>query len=127
MRHRKKKTIELKISSVQKKSLILRNMLTNLVRYGHVTTTSKKAFLLKAYADSFFARVVRTVNIWAKDGRREAIRYIKSVVFTEPEWKKVIDELVPKFIEQKNKSYIADYKLGMRKGDSAEEVMLKII
>ncbi|NCQ82104.1 hypothetical protein GW750_04860 [bacterium] len=35
--------------------------------------------------------------------------------------------MVPKFIEQKNKSYIADYKLGMRKGDSAEEVMLKII
>jgi len=58
-------------------------MLTNLIRNGRITTTNKKAKAVKAYADNFFARLVGYGS--DTDGRRNAIAYVKSVVFTEAE------------------------------------------
>lgn len=62
-----------------------------------------------------------------KDGHREAIRIVKWTIFGEQEGKKVVEELLPRFIKEDKTSYIADYKLGARKGDAAEEVIVKII
>ena len=42
MRHRKNKLLKIR-GSVQSRDLTMRTMLTNLVRYGHLTTTEKKA------------------------------------------------------------------------------------
>jgi len=47
-----------------------------------------------------------------KDARRESIRFIKSQIFGEPEGKKVLNILLPKYIEAGNTtSFVADYKL----------------
>ena len=49
MRHRKNKLLQIR-GSVQKRDLVMRTMLTNLIRYGHLTTTEKKAKVLIAYS-----------------------------------------------------------------------------
>lgn len=71
-------------------------------------------------------RLYKTLE--AKDAKREAIRYIKSVVYGEAEGKKVMEVYVPKYIaEWAKSSYVADYKLGFRVGDAAAKILLKLI
>lgn len=99
MRHRVKKT-KVFNSGIQKKSLVMRSLLTNLVRSGHMVTTPQKSFVLQAFADKFFARLVRLAMEADVDaGRREMIRVVKSVIFTEDEGKKIVNDLVPSFVQ----------------------------
>jgi len=105
-------------------------MLTNLVRTGKVVTTPKRAKVLKAKADSFFAKLIdlsiRYEN--KKDGKREVVRYVKSVIYGEEEWKKVVDIYLPKYLEMaKHSSFVKDYKLWFRKWDAVAEIMIKLI
>lgn len=94
----------------------MRTLLTNLVTSGHIVTTPKRAKVLKAYADHFFARLVRLHADRPEDAARESIRYVKSVIWTTDAGKKVTTELVPQYIEQnKTSGYVANYKLGFRK------------
>ncbi|MCS6983076.1 MAG: bL17 family ribosomal protein [Candidatus Absconditabacterales bacterium] len=126
MRHRTKRTKEYD-SGIQKVSLLLRNMLTSLVLHGKIVTTSKRAYMLKAYANHFFARCVRMYK--NNDGvyaRRETIRLTKATIFSEQAGKHFVDVLLPKFLESTHVSYVRDIKLGMRKGDGAEEVHVSI-
>ncbi|MEY3197669.1 MAG: hypothetical protein RL023_291 [Candidatus Parcubacteria bacterium] len=126
MRHKKNSLLQFE-SGVQKQSLLMRNMLTSLVTYGQITTTPKRAKVLKSEANKLFNRLVRTVQASEQDGVRRCISYVKSVLFTDVAGKKLITELLPKFLDAQTTSFIADYKLGMRKGDASEEVMIKII
>lgn len=100
MRHQRNRLIELNIGEHQTRSHVLRSMLTNLIRHGRITTTNKKAKAVKAYADNFFARLVGYGN--DKDGLRNAIAYTKSVVFSEAEGKKAMQEIAPKFAGSKH-------------------------
>lgn len=128
MIHKNKRTVVAKISSIQKKSLIMRNLLTSFVKNENLTTTTKKAFLLKSMSDKFFSRLVSLYSkLEEKDARREAIRYVKSLIFGNNEWKKVVNELLPRLISSKKNSwFVSSYKLWQRKWDWAEEVLLKI-
>ncbi|MBP6911028.1 hypothetical protein KBC03_05585 [Patescibacteria group bacterium] len=54
MRHKHNKLIELTTGEHQTRSNLLRTMLTNLIRTGEMTTTSKRAKVMKSYADKFF-------------------------------------------------------------------------
>lgn len=102
--------------------------MTNLVTSGHIVTTPKRAKVLKAYADHFFARLVRLHADRPEDAAREGIRYVKSVIWTEDAGKKVIGQLVPSYISQSRTSgYVANYKLGFRKGDGAEQIRVTLI
>ena len=107
----------------------MRNMLTSLVLHGKMITSYRRAKALKASADSFFSRLVR-INAISKtpaDAQRETVRYVKSVLFTEKAWKRVTEELLPKYLSDKNTSFIADYRLWFRKWDAAEEILVKLI
>jgi ribosomal protein L17 len=129
MQHRKNKLLEIS-TGAKSKPVFLRQLLTNLVRNGKITTTPKRAAVLKAYADSFFAGLVKNTTTYAneKDARRENIRVIKSELFSEPEGKKVLETLLPKFIETGKKSgFVTSYKLGYRLGDGAEKILLKLM
>jgi len=127
MRHKKNKLLEISTWD-KKKSIFTRQLLTNLIRSGKVVTTSKRAKILKSDADSFFARLIKIMkNNDKKGARRECIRYIKSKIYGEVEWKKVIDKLLPKYIENWNKSsFVSDYKVWFRKWDGAEKIMVKL-
>ena len=127
MRHRDNKKIELNLGA-QKRSLVERSLLTNLVKHGAIKTTKKKAKVLKSVADKFFSKMVSMhTKLEKKDFEREAIRLTKATIFGEAEGKKVIREIVPMLIASKKTSgFIADYKLGARAGDAAEEILVKI-
>ncbi|MBO4204283.1 hypothetical protein J5893_05790 [bacterium] len=104
MQHRKNKLLEIN-TGVKSKPVFLRQLLTNLVRNGKITTTSKRATVLKAYADSMFSTLVaNTTKYDEKDARRENIKLIKNEIFGEAEGKKLLDTLLPKFIESGKKS-----------------------
>jgi len=72
---------------MQSRQHIMRNLLTSLIKDGKLVTTPKRAFVLKAYADSFFSRLLSysTRYSLASDATRESIRYVKSIVFGEIE------------------------------------------
>ena len=119
-------------------------MLTNLVRNGKVTTTSKRAAVLKAEADALIGRLIsNTKNYSEADAKRENIRLIKSVIYSEAEGKKLLNDLLPKFVESGKKKllndllpkfvesgkmsgFVCNYKLGYRLGDGAEKILVKL-
>jgi ribosomal protein L17 len=116
-------------TGAKKRQIFVRQLLTNLVKNGKTTTTPKRAKVLKSEVDSFFAHLVRLhKKLDPKDARRESIRFIKSQIFGEPEGKKVLNILLPKYIEAGNTtSFVADYKLGFRVGDGVQKIMLKLL
>ena len=112
MRHQNNKMLELD-TGAKKKDIFVRQLLTNLIKNGKTTTTPKRAKVLKAEVDSFFARLIKLHNtLDPKDATRESIRCIKSIIYGEAEGKKVLNILLPKYISAGAKSsFVADYKL----------------
>ena len=130
MRHKVNKQLDMRLGVYQTRSNVIRTMLTNFVREGHMTTSAKKAKVIKAEADSFFAHLVGLFDLYKdeKDVRREAIRYVKNTLFGEAEGKKVINEILPRLRQENKKSgFISSYKLGYRSGDGAEKILLRLI
>ena len=109
--------------------VFVRQLLTNLIKNGKTTTTPKRAKILKAEVDAFFANLIRlSKKLSEKDARRESIRYIKSQIYGEAEGKKVLNILLPKYKESwAISSFVADYKLWFRVGDGVQKILLKLI
>ena len=126
MQHRKNALLEIN-TGVKSKWVYIRQMLTNLIRSGKVATTSKRAAVLKAEADNLISRLIsNTKNYSEADAKRENIRLIKSVIYSEAEGKKLLNDLLPKFVESGKKSgFVCTYKLGYRLGDWAEKILVK--
>jgi len=127
MQHRKNSLLEIS-TGVKSKWVYIRQMITNLIKNGKVTTTSKRAAVLKSETDALISRLISNVkNYSEKDARRENIRLIKSIIYSENEGKKLLNDLLPKYIESgKNSGFISSYKLGYRLGDGAEKVLIKL-
>lgn len=128
MRHKKNQLLELEVWE-KKKSNVIRTLLTNLIKHGEMATTSKRAKVIKSEADKFFARLLRMFDLYKdeKDVRREAIRFVKSVIYGEEEGKKVVNELLPKYkASGKSAGFVSDYKLGYRVGDGAEKILVRL-
>ncbi|EKD24737.1 MAG: hypothetical protein ACD_80C00167G0035 [uncultured bacterium (gcode 4)] len=128
MRHKKNKLLELH-TGAKKRDVFVRQLLSNLVKNGKTTTTPKRAKVLKSEIDSFFANLVKmSKKLDPKDAKRETIRYIKSKIFGEAEGKKVLNVLLPKYMESgSTSSFVADYKLGFRVGDGVQKILLKLL
>ncbi len=107
----------------------MRTMLTNLVRHGHLTTTAHTAEVLVGYTDAFFAHLMKVANNReAHDAEREIVRWIKSIIYTADEGKKIARELIPSYKNQQLvSSFVSHVKLGKRKGDAAEEVRIELM
>ncbi len=128
MRHKKNRLHELH-TWAKKKDVFVRQLLTNLIKNGKTTTTPKRAAVLKSEVNSFFAHLVKlSKKLEEKDAKRECIRHIKSKIYGEPEGKKVLNTLLPKYIESwATTGFVADYKLGHRVGDGVQKIMLKLL
>lgn len=129
MRHQKNKLIELSTGAKERR-IFIRQLLTSLVRSGKVVTTPKRAKVLKSEADSFFSKLLDIATRYKdeKDGKRECIRYVQSVIYGEEDGKKVISTRLPKYKEAGNKSsFVSDYKVGHRVGDASQKIMLKLL
>ena len=129
MRHRRKNTQKF-TTWVQKKELVIRNLITSLVTHWEIVTTPKKAKVLKTEMDKFMSNLIRMFDKYTdeNDVKRESIRLVKKVIFTEEAWKKIIAELLPKYKEEWRKSwFISDYKLGFRPWDAAEKILVRLV
>ncbi len=127
MRHKYNKLLQVN-TGAKSKSVFMRMQLSNLLRAGKLTTTPKRAKVLKMYTDEFFSTLLNiSAKYEEKDATREAIRFVKSVVFGEAEGKKVIETLLPKYKEENRKSgFTTEFKLGYRVGDASQKIMLKL-
>lgn len=129
MRHRINKLKQLN-TGAKKKNVFVRNLLTSFVKTGRITTTPKRAKVLKAETDAFFSKLVKTYSRYNSEAesKRECIKIVKATIFSEAEGKKIMTELLPKYLgDDKRTSFVVSYKLGVRKWDSAEKIMLKLV
>ncbi|NMA94361.1 MAG: 50S ribosomal protein L17 [Clostridiales bacterium] len=97
---------------------ILRNLVTDLFKYGRIQTTDSRAKETRREAE-------KMITIAKKGGlhaRRQALAYIKD----EDVVTKLFEEIAPKY-EERNGGYTRILKLGPRQGDVAEVVYLELV
>ncbi|MCQ2435484.1 MAG: 50S ribosomal protein L17 [Clostridia bacterium] len=97
---------------------MLRGMVTFLLENGSMQTTVTRAKEVRSIAEKMIT--LGKKNTLAS--RRAALSFITK----EDVVKKLFDEIAPKYADR-NGGYTAIYKLGHRRGDGAEEAIIKLI
>jgi len=128
MRHKHKRATKL-APDAQKRSNLMRNLLTSLVLQGSIVTTFRRAKALCAEADSFFAHLVKRSRQEDKAAaRRVVINMLKQTLYTDEAGKKVLDEILPLWVQsEKMTGFVQALKLGPRKGDAAEAMVVRLL
>jgi large subunit ribosomal protein L17 len=104
--------------TASKNKSMLRNVVTDLVMNGQVQVTSGVVKELKTLAD-------KLVTL-GKDDSLSARRKAASILRSEESVKKLFDDLAKKF-EKRNGGYTRAIKLGNRRGDDAEVVLVSYV
>ena len=104
-------------SSAHRKSM-LRNLVTDLLREGRITTTDTRSKEARRQAEKMITL--------AKRGDLHARRQVLAYVYDESVVTKLFDEIAPKY-EDRQGGYTRILKLGPRKGDNAELVFLELV
>ena len=104
-------------SSAHRKAM-LRNLVTDLLREGRITTTDTRAKEARRQAEKMITL--------AKRGDLHARRQVRAYVYDESVVTKLFDEIAPKY-EDRQGGYTRILKLGPRKGDNAELVFLELV
>lgn len=101
---------------IKERRALFKNLILALITHGKIRTTAAKAKAIISLAEKLVTH--------AKEGSNSAIRQISSVLNRQEAINKLIDDIAPMF---KNKigGYLRIIKLGKRKGDGAEEVILE--
>ncbi len=97
---------------------MLRNLVTDLLREGRITTTDHRAKEARREAEKMITL--------AKRGDLHARRQVLAYVYSEDVVKKLFDEIAPKYADR-NGGYTRILKLGPRQGDNAEVVFLELV
>ena len=100
------------------RKFMLRNLVTDLVREGRITTTLDRA--------KEAGREAEKLVTLAKRGDLHARRQVLAYVFDEDVVTKLFDEIAPEYAER-NGGYTRVLKLGPRQGDNAEVVYLELV
>ncbi|MBQ5415374.1 MAG: 50S ribosomal protein L17 [Firmicutes bacterium] len=108
---------KLGVKSAHRQSM-LRNLVTDLFRYGRIQTTDCRAKEARREAEKMIT-IAKKGDLHA---RRQAIAYIKD----EDVVTKLFDEIAPKYAERHG-GYTRILKLGPRQGDVAESVFLELV
>lgn len=104
-------------SSAHRKAM-LRNLVTDLLREGRITTTDTRAKEARRQAEKMITL--------AKRGDLHARRQVLAYVYDESVVTKLFEEIAPKY-EDRQGGYTRILKLGPRKGDNAELVFLELV
>ena len=104
-------------SSAHRKAM-LRNLVTDLLREGRITTPDTRAKEARRQAEKMITL--------AKRGDLHARRQVLAYVYDESVVTKLFDEIAPKY-EDRQGGYTRILKLGPRKGDNAELVFLELV
>jgi large subunit ribosomal protein L17 len=97
---------------------ILRNLVTSFLENGRLETTLTRAKETRSIAEKMITLGKRG-DLHAK---RQALAYITK----EDTVKKLFDEIAPKY-EERNGGYTRILKMGPRRGDAAEMVILELV
>lgn len=100
------------------RNLMLRNLVTSLLKSGRIETTEQKAKETRRLAEKMIT--------FAKRGDLHARRQVMSFVTEETVVKNLFDEIAPKY-QERNGGYTRIMKLGPRRGDSAEMVIIELV
>ena len=108
---------KLGVKSAHRQSM-LRNLVTDLFRYGRIQTTDCRAKETRREAEKMIT-LAKKNTLAAK---RQALAYIKD----EDVVAKLFNEIAPKY-EERHGGYTRILKLGPRQGDVAEAVFLELV
>ena len=97
---------------------MLRNLVTDLLREGRISTTLERAKEPRIMAEKMITL--------AKRGDLHARRQVLAYVYDEDVVTKLFEEIAPKY-EDRNGGYTRIMKLGPRRGDCAEVVFLELV
>jgi large subunit ribosomal protein L17 len=100
------------------RNMMLRNLVTSLLKHGRIETTEARAKETKKIAEKMITL--------AKRGDLHARRQVLAYVTEKEVVKNVFEEIAPKY-EDRNGGYTRMYKLGPRRGDAAPMVILELI
>lgn len=100
------------------RNLMLRNLVTDLLRNGRIETTVTRAKETRRMAEKMITL--------AKRGDLHARRQVLSYVLEEEVVKTLFEEIAPKYTER-NGGYTRIIKKGPRRGDGAEVVILELV
>ena len=104
-------------NTAHRKSM-LRNLVTDLLREGRITTTECRAKEAR--------RIAEKMITLAKRGDLHARRQVLEVVFDENVVTKLFDEIAPKYADRQG-GYTRILKQGPRQGDNSEAVFLELV
>ena len=97
---------------------MLRNLVTDLLREGRISTTLMRAKEARREAEKMITL--------GKRGDIHARRLAMAYIYNEDVVKKLFDEIAPKYANR-NGGYTRILKLGPRQGDNAEVVFLELV
>jgi len=95
-----------------------RNMITSLFRMERITTTKAKAMEVRRAAEKMITR--------AKEDSVHNRRVVSSRLFDDAVVAKLFTDIAPR-MKERNGGYTRVIKLGERKGDAAEVVILELV
>lgn len=97
---------------------MLRNLVTSFLKHGRIETTETRAKETRSLAEKMITL--------AKRGDLHARRQVLSFVTEEEVVKNLFDNVAPKYSEREG-GYTRMYKVGPRRGDGAEIVILELV
>ena len=97
---------------------MLRNLVTSFLKHGKIETTETRAKETRSIAEKMITL--------AKRGDLHARRQVLAFVTEETVVTKLFDEIAPQYAER-NGGYTRIYKMGPRRGDGAEVVILELV
>ena len=103
--------------SAHRKSM-LRNLVTDLLREGRITTTEDRAKEARRQAEKMITL--------GKRGDLHARRQAMAYIYDESVVTKLFEEIAPKYADRQG-GYTRILKLGPRRGDAAEVVFLELV
>lgn len=91
-------------------------MILSLINTGKIKTTEAKGKAIHGLIDKLVSK--------AKDGSQSAVRQLQMFLARTDQVNKLVKDIAPRFSESRG-GYVRMRKLGKRKGDAAEEVILE--
>ena len=100
------------------RNMMLRNLVTDLLKYGKIETTEMRAKETR--------RIAEKMITLGKRGDLHARRQAASYLLDEDVVTKLFEDIAPKYADR-NGGYTRILKLGPRQGDIAEDVYLELV
>lgn len=129
MRKRYNRLLELN-TGIQKKSNVLRNLITSFLEHKRITTTPKRAKVLRFEMDKLLSKLVRTYNRYEnkEDSLREVKRILTKVLYKDELISDIVENKILAYVEENRVSWFTRvYRVWVRSGDSVEKIMVELI